>query len=358
MTRGGRGGYVHSYASSRGAYPAYRGRGHVNPGQAFRGSHAHYPYHYPAPSSSLSNTSTSHRHHKPTKGNTTWTPPTIAAKDASVKTSSSKNRSLVLNNGTTSAKDKSVSPAAGTSKDTTPLPLASTSGQASIPQHEQALDKGKNKQETDGSGEDESGPSSDAQRADTQEAKTEENNKENEDVEMDMEDGEIDESTLPPPEPKKPPISFAKSTNGELTINGVTFIADRTGRKLVRKESESGSTDATAFTGVDVKGKGKAISSEDSSAASTPSKTSINGQAYVRTKSGNLISTAVLKKRQELAAKKKRISDLVGIARTVQKARLGAAREQKKKTLCRYFQKTGELLCSRCLILLYLHEQN
>jgi hypothetical protein len=349
-TRGGRGGgHAHSYAPSRGAYPAYRGRGgpsvygHLNPGHAFRGSHGHYPYHYPAPAS-LSSTSTSHQHHKPTKGNTTWTPPANAAKDTSVKSSSSKNKSLVLNNGTTSAKDKSVSPAAGTSKDATPLPLASTSGQASPTQPEQALDQSRSVQATDGSGEDALLPTANAQQAstnlDTQEAKTEEKNKETEDVEMDMEDGEIDESTLPPPEPKKPPISFAKSTNGELTINGVTFIADRTGRKLVRKESESSSTNAIAA--VDVKGKGKAIS--DDSSASTPSKTSINGQAYVRTKSGNLISTAVLKKRQELAAKKKRISDLVGIARTVQKARLGAAREQKKKTLCRYFQKTGKFV--------------
>lgn len=131
-----------------------------------------------------------------------------------------------------------------------------------------------------------------------------------EEEDVDMEDGEIDESTLPPPEPKKPPISLIKQGN-EIIINGVTFVSDSSGRKLVRKDSSSR---------LDIKGKGKALL-DDNNTTSTPSKTSIDGQAYVRTKSGNLISTAVLKKRQEMAAKKKRINDLVAVAKNVQKAR-------------------------------------
>lgn len=128
----------------------------------------------------------------------------------------------------------------------------------------------------------------------------------------DMEDGEIDESTLPPPEPKKPPISLVKQGN-VIIINGVTFVSDASGRKLVRKDSNNQ---------LDTKGKGRAIDDSNNNAnMSTPSKTSIDGQAYVRTKSGNLISTAVLKKRQEMAAKKKRINELVAVAKNVQKAR-------------------------------------
>lgn len=52
----------------------------------------------------------------------------------------------------------------------------------------------------------------------------------------------------------------------------------------------------------------------------TPSKTNIGGEAYVRTKSGNLISASLVKKR-ELEAKKKRLDQLVGVIKSVQGAR-------------------------------------
>ena len=53
---------------------------------------------------------------------------------------------------------------------------------------------------------------------------------------------------------------------------------------------------------------------------STPVKTSVGGQSYVRTKSGNLLSVDLVKRR-DLEAKNKRLNKLVETVKGVQKAR-------------------------------------
>lgn len=93
---------------------------------------------------------------------------------------------------------------------------------------------------------------------------------------------------------------------GEVIIDGVVFVFDETGTKLVKKPSQPSETDTL---------------SEDhpstSTAAASPSKaplrTSVNGQAFVRTKGGNLISAELAEKRKahkESQAKLKKMERL------------------------------------------------
>lgn len=282
---------AHSHAQS------YRGRGYPSAyalnGGPFRGSHSSHHY--------SSSSGRGGRQHNITRVNNTWTaasvsPSTSTSSDA---VGSSRHKKLVLNNP---VKGKSVSPA--TIESALPT-LPSETQSVATP-------------DTPVASHDLTTPAEAAQTS----ASTEEPNKTTPttlEEDVDMEEGEIDESKLPPPEPKKPPISLIKQGN-EIIINGVTFVSDPSGRKLVRKDSTSTTTSGKS----DVKGKGKMVdggSNTDTSTTSTPSKTSIDGQAYVRTKSGNLISTAVLKKRQEMAEKKKSINALVTVAKNVQKAR-------------------------------------
>lgn len=100
------------------------------------------------------------------------------------------------------------------------------------------------------------------------------------------------------------------------------------------------------------------------SMTSTPSKTSVGGQSFVRTKSGNLISVDLVKKR-ELEAKRKRLDDLLGVVKNVQKARSAGTStptgvpgkgKTANKTLCRYFQRTGK--CTRGLTCPYVHDSS
>lgn len=260
------------------------------PNGPFRGSHtSHY-------SQQHHTTRGGARQHTVARANNTWTAAQAASPSSSssgAASNGSKHKKLVLNNP---GKGKSVSP--------------STSDSVPLPPDVGVDSRVSQSQEASVAGVDTLAIAAEASRE--QPAASEQTKAAEAQEDEDMEEGEIDESTLPPPEPKKPPISLVKQGN-EIIINGVTFVSDASGRKLVRKDSSSQ---------LDGKGKGRALDSRDHSASmSTPSKTSIDGQAYVRTKSGNLISTAVLKKRQELAAKKKKINELVAVAKSVQKAR-------------------------------------
>lgn len=182
----------------------------------------------------------------------------------------------------------------------------------------------------------------------------------------------------------------------EVVINGIIFIADAKGKKLVRKScrllgKEQGphkpahSASLTPLTTLSLacaslcrstatmQTNSAVATGNPTESTSTPSKTSIDGQFYVRTKSGNLISSDLVKKR-ELEAKKKRLDHLVGVIKGVQKARgcvswhaltIAGSRtqifcirrqgrsaaankkiEQQRKTLCRFFQKTGKAMRS------------
>ena len=65
---------------------------------------------------------------------------------------------------------------------------------------------------------------------------------------------------------------------GEVIVDGVKFVFDESGTKLVKKSL-----------------------AEAQGAASTPLHTSINGEAYIRTKNGNLISQSLVRERRARA---------------------------------------------------------
>lgn len=105
---------------------------------------------------------------------------------------------------------------------------------------------------------------------------------------------------------------------GEVIIDGVVFVFDETGTKLVKKaqqqpSSDSASTDRGAAGATDVAAPGEQTSEGADGASKAPLRTSVNGQAFVRTKRGNLISAELLEKRRaqkESAAKLKRMAAL------------------------------------------------
>jgi hypothetical protein len=105
---------------------------------------------------------------------------------------------------------------------------------------------------------------------------------------------------------------------GEVIIDGVVFVFDETGTKLVKKAqqqpgSDSASTDAGAAAATGSTGPGEQTSEGPDGASKAPLRTSVNGQAFVRTKRGNLISAELLEKRKaqkESTAKLKRMAAL------------------------------------------------
>lgn len=198
----------------------------------------------------------------------------------------------------------------------------------------------------------------------------------------------------------KAPAPPKAATGREVIIDGIAFVSDANGKKLVRKErtpqpssKSTGQTCiGTAICRVKEADLSKPVVSTPTTSSGplisiisrktkpksggTPVKATFGGQSYVRTKSGNLVKADLVKKR-EMAEKRKRLDNLVGIIKNNQKARRCATTERlksgeskrqihvslscsvtnhsgakagpkspmKPKTLCRYFQKTGGTLC-------------
>ena len=111
-----------------------------------------------------------------------------------------------------------------------------------------------------------------------------------------------------------------------IIIDGVTFISDSSGRKLVRKDCMTIHYSLAAEELACLHGTGltdfTCPAHAGTSASNVPKNAhvSVGGQSYVRTKSSNLIS-ADLAKRSVTEAKRKRLDNLVGIIKGVQKAR-------------------------------------
>ncbi|KAI5476670.1 hypothetical protein MNV49_007383 [Pseudohyphozyma bogoriensis] len=80
-----------------------------------------------------------------------------------------------------------------------------------------------------------------------------------------------------------------KGKEKEFVIDGVTFVTDPRGHKLVRK---SGSTTPS-------------LTPATASPNSTPKRTTVSGTSYVRTKNGNLVSLEFANKKKEEAEKKR-----------------------------------------------------
>ncbi|GAA6011908.1 hypothetical protein JCM10207_003426 [Rhodosporidiobolus poonsookiae] len=159
----------------------------------------------------------------------------------------------------------------------------------------------------------------------------------------------------------------------EVVIDGVVFVADARGNKLVRKPGADPSTVASP--------------APPSPSLSTPKRTSHLGTTYIRTKAGNLVSLAFARKRKEQAdarkkaedemrAKGERLDQLVGIVKGVQGARNAAAggrgrgrgrgrggyaatrrtKKPKSDKPCRFFQRTGQ--CTRAHTCPYIHDSS
>ena len=89
--------------------------------------------------------------------------------------------------------------------------------------------------------------------------------------------------------------SSSTQTPKEVTIDGVIFVSDAAGRKLVRKAVAASSDPSTP-------------------AAPSPARASISGQTFVRTKSGNLVAQSLVQKRAN-ADKVKRINSMLNMTR-------------------------------------------
>ncbi len=133
---------------------------------------------------------------------------------------------------------------------------------------------------------------------------------------------------------------------GQIIIDGVIFEFDETGEKMIK----IGSVAAQEASGEQA-GDEEAGAAGPSSRA-TPLQASVDGQKFVRTKNGNLISAEILAQRKaqkELSIKTKRLAQLGKSIGNMQKARYESRPGGKNKTLgsdkpkglCSYFNKTG-----------------
>ncbi|GAA5981715.1 hypothetical protein JCM10908_004575 [Rhodotorula pacifica] len=168
----------------------------------------------------------------------------------------------------------------------------------------------------------------------------------------------------------------------EVTIDGVVFVADPRGNKLVRKQSHGGTSGATATASAATTA--TTTTPTDAAPPLTPRRLSHLGTTYIRTKTGNLVSLAFARKqkdladakrrqREEMQNKRERLDKLVGVVKSVQGARNEQAaagtrggrggysktsrrRPPKPKSdkLCRFFQRTGQ--CSRAHTCPYVHD--
>jgi hypothetical protein len=92
---------------------------------------------------------------------------------------------------------------------------------------------------------------------------------------------------------------------GEVIVDGVTFVFDASGTKLVKAASRP-ADEAEASS-----------SSAPPASPNTPLRTNVNGQKFVRTKTGNLISAELLAKRKEARERKGKMKRLEGLTRDV-----------------------------------------
>ena len=122
---------------------------------------------------------------------------------------------------------------------------------------------------------------------------------------------------------------------GEVLVDGVPFMFDETGTKLVKKSTMPAEPSTAPPT------------------AATPLRASVNGEAYVRTKSGNLISRALVEERRAARAKSARMARLAALGR------MAGERHRKqpqapRDELCAFFSRTGA--CRRGSSCPYKHD--
>ncbi|CAO1631420.1 unnamed protein product [Sympodiomycopsis kandeliae] len=165
---------------------------------------------------------------------------------------------------------------------------------------------------------------------------------------------------------QKPSSDVRRGDNmGEVIIDGVVFVFDETGTKLVKKPVQP--VGEAAVLDVD---NTQVDSSTSTSPSKAPLRTSVNGQAFVRTKGGNLISAELAEKRKaqkESQAKMKKMTQLGQQIGQNEKVRSANRKSQNKslghsakssgpKGLCSFFTKTGQ--CKRGLSCPYQHDSS
>ncbi|GAA5871584.1 hypothetical protein JCM1840_007323 [Sporobolomyces johnsonii] len=179
----------------------------------------------------------------------------------------------------------------------------------------------------------------------------------------------------------KEKIKEEQQPQREVVIDGMVFVADSRGNKLVRKTGppipSTSAVDSPATPSVSAP-----LSPVPSSPAlaGTPKRASHLGTTYIRTKSGNLVSLAFARERKakadEMRGKRERLDKMLGVLQGVQQARNANAAgrggrgrgrgrggytstrtkptKPKSNKLCRFFQKTGQ--CSRAHTCPYVHD--
>lgn len=118
---------------------------------------------------------------------------------------------------------------------------------------------------------------------------------------------------------------------GEVIVDGVVFEFDESGSKLVKKDPQPTADE------------------NENSKKDTPLRTSVDGQKYIRTKTGNLISKELLEKRRESRKNQDRVKRLGEMGKDIashQRIRDGGRKKEeikavRKSGLCSFYNKTG-----------------
>ncbi|KAI3629010.1 hypothetical protein CBS9595_000082 [Malassezia furfur] len=154
----------------------------------------------------------------------------------------------------------------------------------------------------------------------------------------------------PPPRPAAPRPRAPKhdavrrgDRMGEVLVDGVVFVFDESGTKLVKKSSLPDHA-------------GDAPAAHAPHAHTTPLHTSINGTDYVRTKNGNLINKQLVAARRTARAKQARTQRLAKLGKMI--AQVQRARQQRAaprtRELCAYYTRTGA--CRRGASCPFVHD--
>ncbi|WFD49262.1 hypothetical protein GLX27_003942 [Malassezia furfur] len=149
-----------------------------------------------------------------------------------------------------------------------------------------------------------------------------------------------------PPRPRAPKHDAVRRGDrmGEVLVDGVVFVFDESGTKLVKKSSLPSSADDAPPT-------------RAPDTHTTPLHTSINGTDYVRTKNGNLINKQLVAARRTARAKQARTQRLAKLGKMiaqVQRARQQRTAPPRARELCAYYTRTGA--CRRGASCPFVHD--
>lgn len=158
--------------------------------------------------------------------------------------------------------------------------------------------------------------------------------------------------------------SMHRGHRSEVVVDGVPFVFDESGTKLVKK-STLGANASSSVMVTPTAASAATGESADTSASVTqappptptiPRQTSINGQAFVRTKNGNLINKALVLERREARARHERMQRLAKLGQKLGHAHKQQRALERAKTpqLCTYYTRTGT--CRRGTQCPFIHD--